>query len=143
MTLAAHLEELLKAARVSLPDLADYYRQINGSAHGASAGSAAVFTTGYGVPSPVHRYWQALCMELEGTLGRTSASLDDCGRALGDVVNAFRAEDEAAARELNRLLSDETDPRLRKDPFVHHKPDHQPTTPDPEAPANRPNRPIP
>jgi hypothetical protein len=34
-------------------------------------------------------YWEALCAELEGVLGRTSARLDDCGRALGDIVNAM------------------------------------------------------
>jgi hypothetical protein len=141
MTLAAHLEELLMAARVDLPDLANYYDGINGAAHSAGAGSAAIFTTGYGVPSAVHRYWEALCQELEGTLGRTSVALDDCGRALGDIINAYRIEDEAAARELVGLLSNETDPRLRQDPYTHHRPAHQPTTLDPTAPASTPTRP--
>lgn len=140
MTLAAHLEELLKAARVDLPDLAAYYHDQNNKARGSGAGSAAVFTTGYGVPSLVHRYWAALCQELEGLLGHTSISLDEAGRALGEIVNAYRAEDAEAARQLTALLSNETDPRLLKDPYTHHGPTQAPTTPDPDVPVERPTR---
>ncbi|WP_213455499.1 hypothetical protein [Rhizomonospora bruguierae] len=138
MTLAVHLEELLKAARVDLPDLATYYRDQNKTAGGCADGSADAFTTGDGNRSPVHRYWAALCQELEGVLGRTSNGLDDAGRALGYIVNAYRIEDAEAARELAVLLSDETDPRLTKDPYTHHGPDQPPTTPDPTVPTNRP-----
>ncbi|MGH3734245.1 MAG: hypothetical protein ACRDT6_01245 [Micromonosporaceae bacterium] len=100
--LSADLYELLRMARVKLPEMGELYLTANRRVARTSDNDAAAFTP----QSRIYPAWRDLRDEFQTILGQTAVNIGDIARALELVVETYERTDSEAADMLNATVAD-------------------------------------
>ena len=103
--LAADLSQLKLIGVVDLPTLAYIYAEMN-NVVADTANDADAFAQPSSVSNQVGPIWTAVRDRLQNILGNTATALDDAGRAVLHIVDAYAATDAEAAQALDKIWID-------------------------------------